>query len=58
VKDTKPRPEQIIFDDLAHLCTSPGYVHALAYICLKDNFVGYVDTFSTKAVEKMFSWDG
>jgi hypothetical protein len=38
------RTEQQIFEDLQKLCTSPGYVHALAYICFNDNFVWYSDS--------------
>lgn len=26
------RSEQVIFDELAELCVSPGYVHAVAYL--------------------------
>lgn len=33
------RREQDIFDDLSRLCVSPGYVHAIAVLCLRDNFV-------------------
>ena len=35
------RSEQKIFDELAVLCTSPGYVHALAHLSLRDGVVGY-----------------
>ena len=35
------RQEGEIFDDLAKLCISPGYAHAIAYFCFRDNFVGY-----------------
>ncbi len=31
------RSEQTIFDDLAKLCSLPGYVHAIAYLCFRDN---------------------
>jgi hypothetical protein len=37
------RKEQEIFDELATLCMSPGYVHAIAYLCLRDNIVRYGD---------------
>ena len=33
------RPEQDIFDDLAALCVSPGYAHAIASFCVRDNVV-------------------
>ncbi|MCY4390116.1 MAG: SEC-C metal-binding domain-containing protein [Desulfurellaceae bacterium] len=35
------RKEQEIFDDLAKLCVSPGYVHAIACLCFRDNMVFY-----------------
>ena len=35
------RTEQEIFDDLAKLCTSPGYVHVIAYLCVRYNFTFY-----------------
>ncbi|MCY7331234.1 MAG: SEC-C domain-containing protein [Pseudanabaena sp. CAN_BIN31] len=31
------RNESEIFDDLANLCTSSGYAHAIAYFCFRDN---------------------
>lgn len=31
------RPEQEVFDELRCLCGSPGYMHALAYFCYRDN---------------------
>ena len=35
------RNEQEVFDDLENLCSSPGYIHVLAYISLRDNFISY-----------------
>ena len=35
------RKEQEIFDDLAQLCASPGYTHAIACLCFRDNMVFY-----------------
>lgn len=35
----EPRAEQDIFDDLAALCTAPGFVHALSWMSLRDNYV-------------------
>ena len=35
------RTEQEIFDDLRALCTSPGYIHALALIGFRDNVLTY-----------------
>src|SRR5690349_5760437 len=40
------RQEKEIFDDLLALCTSPGYIHALATICFHDNMVPYAGELS------------
>jgi len=31
------REESVIFNELADLCTSPGYAHVIAYFCYRDN---------------------
>lgn len=49
------RPEQAIFDDLASLCASPGYIHAAAAICFRDNFVIFADDFKTEDLLPWFS---
>lgn len=33
------RSEESIFADLAALCVKPGYIHALAHICSRDNII-------------------
>ena len=53
--DRNRRTEQEIFDDLAALCASPGYAHALAFLCYRDNFVGYRDELKGKDYSKLFS---
>ena len=35
------RSEHTIFADLATLCVSPGYIHAAATLCYRDNVVGF-----------------
>jgi hypothetical protein len=35
------RSESVTFDELAVLCTSPGYVHAIAMFCFRDNVVRF-----------------
>lgn len=35
------RPEADVFSDLQSLCTSPGYIHAIAYFCWRDNLIRY-----------------
>jgi len=42
------RDEKEIFADLSTLCRSPGYVHAIAYFCFRDNIVGYADELTVK----------
>ena len=36
------RSEREVFADLAALCTSPGYVHALAFLAFRDNYIHYL----------------
>jgi hypothetical protein len=38
---TNARPETEIFADLRSLCTSRGYIHAVAYFCWRDNLIRY-----------------
>jgi SEC-C motif len=35
------RTEHEVFDDLESLCSSSGYIHALAYISSRDNLISY-----------------
>jgi hypothetical protein len=49
------RKEQEIFDELAKLCTSPGYVHAIAYFCYRDCLVPYADEMTAENMVHLFS---
>ncbi len=49
------RSEQAIFDELAALCTSPGYVHAVAYLCVRDNMIQYSGEMNAKDMQHLFS---
>jgi hypothetical protein len=49
------RTEQEIFDDLAALCLSKGYIHALAAICFRDNIIGFKDELKPENMEPLFS---
>jgi hypothetical protein len=49
------RTEQEIFDDLATLCVSQGYIHALASICYRDNIVTFGDQLEAEDMAKLFS---
>jgi hypothetical protein len=49
------RSEQEIFDELAALCASPGYAHAIAYFCYRDHFVGFADELKPEDYPNLFS---
>jgi hypothetical protein len=49
------RSEREVFDDLAALCTSPGYVHALAFLAFRDNYIGYSDELKAEDMMHLFS---
>lgn len=50
-----PRPEQEVFSDLATLCCQPGYVHAVAYFCFRDNAILYKGDLKKADLGRMFS---
>src|SRR5258708_16822498 len=52
-----PRAEQEIFNDLAAVCISPGYAHAVAHFCFRDQVVGYGDALKGEDYAKLFSFD-
>ena len=39
--NNKKRSEEEVFTDLTHLCSKPGFIHAIAHISLRDNIVIY-----------------
>ena len=49
------RPEHVIFDELAELCISPGYVHAVAYLCFRDNMIRYSGEMKAEDMQQLFS---
>jgi len=49
------RTEAEVFGELAGLCQSSGYIHALAYLCFRDNIVRYSGTMHPKDLLPMFS---
>lgn len=49
------RAEQEIFDELAGLCTSPGYAHAIAYLCSRDNMIRYSGEMKAEDMQHLFS---
>lgn len=55
-KAAKPmRSEQAIFDELAELCVSPGYVHAIAYLGFRDNMIQYSGEMKAEDMQHLFS---
>lgn len=49
------RSEQEIFADLAALCCRPGYIHAVAHICFRDNVILHSGDMKEADLRKMFS---
>jgi hypothetical protein len=49
-----PREESAVFNDLETLCRSPGYVHALAYLSFRDNFVGYQEELTGNDLAELY----
>ncbi|MGB8843616.1 MAG: SEC-C metal-binding domain-containing protein [Aliidongia sp.] len=49
------RAEQEIFDELAALCISPGFVHVIAIICLRDNVISLGEELTADDLAHLFS---
>ena len=49
------RTEQEVFDELAGLCASPGYAHAIAYLCSRDNMIRYAGEMKAEDMQHLFS---
>jgi hypothetical protein len=49
------RTEQAIFDELAALCALQGYVHAISYLCHRDNMVSYSGEMTAEDMQHLFS---
>src|SRR5690242_7598145 len=52
-----PRPEDEILADLASVCTSCGYAHAVAYFSFRDNVVGFSGELTGKDLQQLYSPD-
>ena len=50
------RTEQTIFDELATLCTSKGFIHAVAFLCARDNVVTFNDELRAEDTAHMYSY--
>ncbi len=53
----KARAEEVVFQALEDLCTSPGYIHAIAYICFRDNVIKYSGELKSEDIAAMTSHD-
>lgn len=51
------RTEAEVFADLSELCISPGYLHAIAYFCFRDNTIRYGDVMTPEDVLEQFGMD-
>jgi len=51
------RSEQAIFEELTELCYSAGYVHAVAYLCFRDNMILYSGEMKSNDMQQLFSKD-
>jgi len=54
MNETAKRSECEIFSDLLSLCTQPGYVHALAFLCFRDNIIRYEDVVTEQHVQNFY----
>jgi hypothetical protein len=55
MKSKGSRSELEVFAELATLCCRPGYVHAIAYLCFRDNIIGYAEEMTEADMQKMFA---
>jgi hypothetical protein len=52
---TRLRSEKEVFADLAALCISPGYIHALAFLAFRDNYIRYTGELKSEDMMHLFS---
>lgn len=48
------RSETGIFAELEALCASPGFIHAIAYICMRDNMIKYTGEMSPEDMANLY----
>jgi hypothetical protein len=56
VKETV-RKESEIFSELAEICASPGYVHAIGWLCYQNNIIRYDDMLTPEDMLQQLSRD-
>ena len=49
------KTEQELFDSLSALCSSPGYVQAIALLCLRDNVIRFKESVAGSDLSNMYS---
>ena len=49
------RSEHEVFQDLQRLCTSSGFIHAIAVLCLRDTFVAVTEEMTPDDLDYAFS---
>lgn len=49
------RTEPQIFDELADLCRSPGYLHAITFLCYRDAFVAFSGKLTPKDLQPTYA---
>ena len=52
------RKESEIFSELAEICGSSGYVHAIAYLCYQNDTIRYADMVTSEDMHRHLSKDG
>lgn len=56
-ENKEARKESEVFKELEELCHSPGYIHAIAYFCFRDNTIRYADEVKPEDVLQQFSME-
>lgn len=51
------KTEAEVFAEISVLCSSPGYAHALAYICHRDNFIAFDSEMKAEDMQRLFAPD-
>jgi hypothetical protein len=52
-----PRSEDEVFAELQALASEPGYAHAIAALCFRDNAIGFTNKLNANDLAKMYSPD-
>lgn len=52
-----PRKEEDVFADLAEIVRRPGYIHAIAQICVRDNLIVFSGEMKSEDMSRLFSGD-